>query len=125
MTSFNTLTAFAARDWNADRPRSVEFRMEFTQVKEAVDFAAGFAKSHQMRTIRVTAGPDAPVPIYWAVVATIHLGPVKGNERNETGIKRYRAIGRRANKLGYLVHWVTPGDNWYETVEEFEAAIAE
>lgn len=122
MTDFNTLTANASYVRRTGAPQYAEIRAKFVLESEANEFAALFAKSHLMKVRRVTVSLENRH--YWMVSTDIDLLPVKGNDRNETGIKRFRMIALRANKAGWLVHWTAPYSNSFATAEEFEASIA-
>lgn len=125
LTAPNTLTV-AAHGYK-DSPTAVYFRANVATKADAEALVALFPKAHNFRISSVTA-PNAEgkwIADAWFIVSSnIGLNAVKGNERNETGIKRYHAIKARAAKVGLSVVWTAPAANSVATQAEFEATIA-
>lgn len=81
----------------------------------------GYTKSYNLET------RTNEIIEHWVEIR-VSLAPTAGNDRNETGIKRYRTFRRVAAKKGLDVEFDVPHrtiDNGWMTEEQFEAAIAE
>lgn len=118
--SWTKLTVHAFEQ--SGKPIHVTFFRRFKTEEAARAFADQFPKSYKFR-VRPTGGRDGIA--YWGVDATTYLYAVKGNEKNETGIKRYHAIMAKAEKLGIeTIFDAGRMLNAYTDRETFEAAIA-
>lgn len=121
---FASLTAHFLTDAGRDNlgPSHAEITMQFTSREEMESFAAKLPKSLRARTgyfLNPVSGDRAWIEI------RVKLAPVKGNERNETGIKRLRAAEAKLTALGVCVKFdADRAYNSYQTRADFDAAIA-
>lgn len=102
------------------KPQRVSVEMTFETEEAAREFAAQLPKNLGARAGKLYAKDD--VKGFLSIHA--NLLPTKGNDRNETGIKRYHAAVRKLAALGVTFEWSTPYSNSYPTRESFETAIA-
>jgi len=122
--SLETTTVQAAY-FSFDRPMHVQFTRRFKTEAEALAYAAQFPKSYnfKMSTCYGVRNGESCIVDY-GVSSWIKLAPTKGNDRNETGIKRYHAIMKKMAALGEEVVFEAPALNQYRTREAFESAIS-
>lgn len=104
---------------------------EFATREEAEAWAALFPKSAGFSVSNLASYPlpEGGWRLVFGARSHTALRPTKGNDRNETGIKRYHAIMKKAQAAGLTVDWETTvlgqtGPYIYQTREAFESAIA-
>lgn len=122
--SLETTTVQAAY-FSPDRPMHVEFIRRFENEADALAYKAQFPKSYNFKSYECHGLRNGESCIvYYGVSSWIKLAPTKGNDRNETGIKRYHAIMKKMAALGEEVVFESPALNQYTSREAFESAIS-
>lgn len=129
------LTAYYVSDtgfWGVAKvgtPAAVQAHAVVATLADAEAIAAQFPKSHKVRATTLSRPIGGDLRNGTEVVGYVEFGvrltATRGNERNETGIRRYWAFRKAAGKLGLPVVFERGRDsNAYATEAEFEAAIA-
>lgn len=119
-----TLTITGYYDPSTGRPGWFAAEARFDTEAEAEAFAAQFPKSHKFRAGEVTNWRDRSSTGVARSSTKLAADDINGGA-NETGIKRYRSILRKAEQLGVAVEYNDPGtvSNVYRTRDDFHAAI--
>jgi len=119
---------FKIRAWSfeAGKAHHAVARAEFATAAEAEAVGAVFPKSILPKVGHTQSyNGEAQIVIvgYWVEIR-VSLAPTAGNDRNETGIKRYRTFRKVAAKNGFDVEFDATNNRGWMTESEFEAAIA-
>ena len=81
---------------------NVEARRFTRTIEQAEAFKAQFPKSYNVKAGRLSYGPGQECGTN---ALYLDLMPTKGNDKNESGIKRLKAFLKKAEALGYEVRW--------------------
>lgn len=109
------------RETTPGKAAGCELSIEVETVEQARELAAQFPASTRVRAATLYTrdrGDRGIVRVCIGLSSNRNRGEV-----NETGLRRYRAIVKRAEQLGIEVEWRAQFVNSYPTREAFELAV--
>lgn len=121
MTATFTVSAYYNNNKGTGSPSHLVVHARFDSYEAAAEAVARFPKSYRLVAVKGRYdGHD-----YGVVRTTVKLeGDDANGGKNETGIKRYRALLTKAEKLGYKVEYVAgQAVNAYLTRAELDAVL--
>lgn len=104
-----------------EHPQGVSYNIKAESHDEAKHIASQFAKSHGVRAV-VSHERDGSVTGHANGNVTLKSDRVNGGV-NETGLKRFEAVMKRADALGIKKEWSAPWGNSYKTEADFRSAL--